>query len=48
MTVLVFTAAALYHTAAVPPSMRHALRFGFLTLLVALAVGAVMIADGSR
>lgn len=46
VTVLAFTAAAVYRTAAVSPSMRLALRFGFLSLLLALGIGAVMIANG--
>ncbi|MGH9245418.1 MAG: hypothetical protein ACRD29_14105 [Acidimicrobiales bacterium] len=46
VSALGFTAGALLGTAAVPPSMRLALRFGFLALLVALGVGVVMIVDG--
>jgi hypothetical protein len=47
-TALGFTAGALRGAAAVPPSLRLAVRFGMFALLVALATGAVMIADGVR
>jgi hypothetical protein len=46
VTALSFTAAAVLGTAALRPSMRVALRFGFLMLLVALGTGAAMIATG--
>jgi hypothetical protein len=41
-----FTAAAVLAGAAMTPSIRVAVRFGFVILLVALATGAVMIARG--
>jgi hypothetical protein len=46
LTVLGFTAAALFGAGAPSPSMRLAVRFGLLVLLMALGVGAVMIARG--
>ncbi len=46
LTALGFAAAALSYADGMPPTMRLAVRFGFLTLLVALATGALMIADG--
>ncbi|MTD58707.1 hypothetical protein [Amycolatopsis pithecellobii] len=46
VTVLGFTIAALRSTSGLSPSMLLALRFGLVTLIAALAVGAVMIADG--
>lgn len=45
-TVLGFTIAALRGTSGLAPSMLLALRFGLVVLMGALAVGAVMIADG--
>jgi hypothetical protein len=44
--VLGFTVAALLGVGAISPSMRLAVRFGFLVLLVALGIGAMMIASG--
>ncbi|KAA2259588.1 hypothetical protein F0L68_21725 [Solihabitans fulvus] len=44
--VLALTVVAQRPNPSVSPSMRLALRFGFLALLAALAVGAVMIAKG--
>jgi len=46
LAVIGFTAAALRGATAIPPSMRLAVRFGLLTLLVALGTGAIMIARG--
>jgi hypothetical protein len=46
VTVLGFTWAALRRAGAMWPAMRLAVRSGFLSLLVALAIGAVMIANG--
>lgn len=46
LTALGFTTAALVGTGTMAPSMRLAVRYGFLVLLVALGVGAVMIATG--
>jgi hypothetical protein len=45
-TVVGFTVVAVRHGSAMTPSMRLAVRFGFLILLVALATGAAMIARG--
>jgi hypothetical protein len=45
-TAIAFTAAALRASGDTSPSMRLAVRFGFFALLVALGVGAMMIADG--
>ncbi|HEY2672150.1 MAG TPA: hypothetical protein VGJ07_17500 [Rugosimonospora sp.] len=46
LTAVGFTAAAVLGGATMAPSMRVAVRFGFVILLVALATGAVMIARG--
>jgi hypothetical protein len=46
MTVLGFTVAALRPAGGLSPSMLLALRFGLMVLVAALAVGALMIADG--
>jgi hypothetical protein len=46
LTVLSFAGAALAGDGAMSPSMRFAVRSGLLTLIVALAAGAVMIATG--
>lgn len=46
VTVLSFTAAALVGAGTVAPSMRIAVRFGFVALLLSMAVGAMMIATG--
>src|SRR5438067_4786111 len=46
LTVLGFTVTALRTTSGLSPSMLLALRFGLVVLMGALAVGAVMIADG--
>lgn len=46
VTILAFTTAALRAQAALSPGMRFALRYGFVTLLGALVVGALMIANG--
>jgi hypothetical protein len=46
-TVLVWTVAAFRAVADARPSMKLALRFGFVTLLVALGIGAAMIATGT-
>ncbi|WP_236789825.1 hypothetical protein [Amycolatopsis sp. GM8] len=46
VTVLGFTVAALRSTSGLSPSMLLALRFGLVVLIAALAVGAIMIADG--
>lgn len=46
MTVLGFTIAAMRSTSGLSPTMLLALRFGLVVLIAALAVGAVMIADG--
>jgi hypothetical protein len=46
LVVLGFTAAALFSAGPLSPSMRLAVRFGLLVLLMALGVGAVMIARG--
>lgn len=46
VTVSGFTVAALRTGSGAPPSLLLALRFGLLVLMGALAVGAVMIADG--
>ncbi|UIJ60479.1 hypothetical protein LWP59_01945 [Amycolatopsis acidiphila] len=48
VTVAGFTAAALRSTSGLSPSMLLALRFGLVVLIGALAVGAIMIADGVR
>jgi hypothetical protein len=47
VTAIGFTVAALRAAGNIGPTMRLAVRFGLLTLLVALAAGAVMIADGA-
>jgi hypothetical protein len=47
ITVIGMTLAAFRSTRVDSPAMRLALRFGFATLLVALGVGAAMIATGS-
>lgn len=46
-SVLVWTVAAFRAVADARPSMKLALRFGFVTLLVALGIGAAMIATGT-
>ncbi|MFD9959846.1 hypothetical protein [Amycolatopsis sp. NPDC058986] len=46
LTMLGFTVAAMADPGVLSPSMRLAVRFGLLVLLVALATGAVMIARG--
>ncbi len=46
LTAIGFAASILIGTGELSPSMRVAVRFGFLTLLVALVTGAVMIARG--
>ena len=46
-TVLVWTIAAFRAVADARPSMKLALRFGFVTLLVAMGLGAAMIAMGT-
>lgn len=46
LTALSFTVAAMAGEGAMSPSMRLAVRFGLLALLVALGVGAMMIASG--
>ena len=46
-TALVWTVAAFRAVADARPSMKLALRFGFVTLLVALGIGAAMIATGT-
>jgi hypothetical protein len=46
ITALGFAAATVVGTGAMSPSIRLAVRSGFLTLLVALGIGAVMIARG--
>lgn len=46
LTVLGFTVAALLHPGAMSSTMRLAARCGFVTLLAALVVGALMIASG--
>lgn len=48
VTVLGFTVAALRATSGLSPSLLLALRFGLVVLMGALAVGAVMIAEGVR
>jgi hypothetical protein len=45
-TAIAFTAAALRASGDTSPSLRLAVRFGLFALLVALGVGAMMIADG--
>lgn len=47
VTALVWTIAAFRAVADARPSMKLALRFGFVTLLVALGIGAAMIATGT-
>jgi hypothetical protein len=44
--IVIMTLAAFRHNAAVPPSFRIGLRVGFVTMLISLAVGALMIARG--
>jgi hypothetical protein len=44
--ILIMTIAAFRSTPAIPPSMRTAVRVGFITLLAAFIVGGVMIARG--
>ncbi len=46
-TVIAWTVTAFRAVADARPSMRLALRFGFVTLLVALGIGAAMIATGT-
>ena len=46
LTVLAFTAAALNGAGASAPSMRLAARYGFVVLLLSMAVGGMMIASG--
>ncbi|HJQ46792.1 MAG TPA: hypothetical protein VJ870_10795 [Amycolatopsis sp.] len=48
VTIVGFTVAALRTTSGLSPSMLFALRFGLVVLITALAVGAIMIADGVR
>ncbi|HVW43491.1 MAG TPA: hypothetical protein VHC18_19295 [Amycolatopsis sp.] len=48
VTIVGFTVAALRSASGLSPSMLLALRFGLVVLLVSMAVGAVMIADGVR
>jgi hypothetical protein len=46
-TVLTWTLVAFRAVADAPPSLRLALRFGFVVLLLAMAIGAAMIATGT-
>lgn len=48
VTIVGFTIAAMRTTSGLSPSMLLALRFGLVVLITALAVGAIMIADGVR